>query len=178
MAKTRYNKNNKKTRRKKTRKFRGGAMTTPTKVGANSMFGFNLDFLGNYLPKMPEFMKFELPKFELPKLEMPTMNTFNPFATSKKNKCDICETEECKKHLEEKSNQGTQEKDEQKTEKVDEPTEEADKPAEEADKSDENADKPAEEADKPPEEDNQVGGKKLKYKKKRTRRRKKYKKKQ
>ena len=108
MAKTRYNKNNKKTRRKKTRRFRGGAMPTPPKVGANSMFGFNLDFLGNYLHKMPEFMKFELPK-----LEMPTMNTFNPFATSKKNKCDICETEECKKHLEEKSNQGTQEKDEQ-----------------------------------------------------------------
>ena len=159
MAKTRYNKNNKKTRRKKTRKYRGGAMPTPPKVGANSMFGFNLDFLGNYLPKMPEFMKFELPKFELPKLEMPTMNTINPFATSKKNKCDICETEECKKHLEEKSNQGTQ------------PTEEADKPIEDADK-------PIEDADKPTEETNQVGGKKLKYKKKRTRRRKYNKKKQ
>ena len=155
MAKTRYNK---KTRRKKTRRFRGGAMPTP-KVGANSMFGFNLDFLGNYLPKIPEFMKIELPKFELPKLEMPTMNTINPFATSKKNKCDICETEECKKHLEEKSNQGTQ------------PTEEADKPIEDADK-------PTEEADKPTEETNQVGGKNLKYKKKRTRRRKYNKKKQ
>jgi hypothetical protein len=168
MAKTRYNKNNKnnkKTRRKKTRRFRGGAPPTP-KVGANSMFGFNLDFLGNYLPKMPEFMKFELPKFELPKLEMPTMNTFNPFATSKKNKCDICETEECKKHLEEKSNQGTQ------------PTEEADKPTEDADKPTEETDKPTEEADKPTEETNQVGGKNLKYKKKRTRRRKYNKKKQ
>ena len=157
MAKTRYNKNNKnnkRTRRKKTRRFRGGAMPTPPKAGANSMFGFNLDFLGNYLPKMPEFMKFELPKFE-----MPTMNTINPFATSKKNKCDICETEECKKHLEEKSNQGTQ------------PTEEADKPIEDADK-------PTEEADKPTEETNQVGGKNLKYKKKRTRRRKYNKKKQ
>ena len=182
MAKTRYNK---KTRRKKTRRFRGGAMTNPTKVGANSMFGINLDFLGNYLPKMPEFMKFELPKFELPKLEMPTMNTFNLIATSKKNKCDICETEECKKHLEEKSNQGTQEKDEQKTEKADEPTEKADeptekadKPAEKADEPTEEADKPVKEADKPAEETNQVGGKKLKYKKKRTRRRKKYKKKQ
>ena len=80
MAKTKYNKNNKKTKRKKTRRVRGGAMPTPPKVGPNSMFGFNLDFLGNYLPKIPEFMKIELPK-----LEMPTMNTFNPFATSKKN---------------------------------------------------------------------------------------------
>ena len=161
MAKTKYNKNNKKTKRKKTRRVRGGAMPTPPKVGPNSMFGFNLDFLGNYLPKIPEFMKIELPK-----LEMPTMNTFNPFATSKKNKCDICETEECKKHLEEKSNQGTQ-----PTVKEENPTEEANKPTEEANK-------PTEEANKPTEETNQVGGKRLKYKKKRTRRRKYNKKKQ
>lgn len=161
MAKTKYNKNNKKTKRKKTRRVRGGAMPTPPKVGPNSMFGFNLDFLGNYLPKIPEFMKIELPK-----LEMPTMNTFNPFATSKKNKCDICETEECKKHLEEKSNQGTQ------------PTAKEENPTEEANKQTEEANKQTEEAKKPTEETNQVGGKRLKYKKKRTRRRKYNKKKQ
>ena len=94
MAKTKYNKRNNKRNNKKnnkkTRKFRGGAVSTQNdeKKGANSIFGLDLGNIGNYVPGI---FKFELPKFKIP-----TLN--NPFSTNK-NKCDVCETDECKKQL-------------------------------------------------------------------------------
>ena len=99
MAKTKYNnkrnnKRNNKKNNKKTRKFRGGAVSTQNdeKKEANFIFGFDLGNIGNYVPSI---FKVELPKFELPKLKFPTFNTFS----TNKNKCDVCETDECKKQL-------------------------------------------------------------------------------
>lgn len=91
MGKTKQNKKNrnKTNQQKKTRRYRGGA-TPPQNTGANSVFGFDL---ANYVPS---FFKIQLPKFEMPSM---FKIDYNPFGTSIKNKCDVCETDECRKDL-------------------------------------------------------------------------------
>lgn len=157
MGKTKQNKKNrnKSNQRKKTRRFRGGA--TSQNVNPNSIGGYNLSFLGSYF-KMPS-MKFEMPSM----FKSDLFN--NPFGTSSKNKCDVCDTDECKKDLAKNTATNeptpppkTEEKDEENDDKPP-------MPAETGEKDDKKSSSPP----PPP----QIGGKKNKNKNKKTRSRKK-----